>query len=177
MRRAIGVHQGREARQFDCVDADAGVFHAGEDAGQGQLDVFVEGAQVAAVDFGPKSLVEFVDEEGAFIGAGSGAQVEAALDQGFERAGGRVGIEQKRVERNVVAEAGGLDAPLDEIAASGISDRRRLWEARGLRDAAEFCEARGGQAAGFARGGRPGRIRHRSDERRRRAGAGGDAPR
>src|ERR1019366_2220446 len=59
-----GLHEFGEACEFGGIDANAGLLHAGQDGGQGEVELFVDFEEAAALDFGAQAFIELVDEAG-----------------------------------------------------------------------------------------------------------------
>lgn len=92
----FGVHPFGKAGELGGFDADAGLFHPGEDGGEGDVDFVVDAAEIA-LDVGTESGGE--QGESAF---GFGRLFEIAGHQGVESAGAGVGEDEEGVEEDVL---------------------------------------------------------------------------
>ena len=88
-----------------------------------------------------------MDEEGALVSAGSGAELQSAFDEGVESAAAGIGIEEEGVKRGIFGEADGVNTAAQEFTQRGFNVGGDFGAGGSFEPGLEFREAGEGQTA------------------------------
>ncbi len=78
---------------------------------------------------------------GALVRAGSGTQIETALDHRFERTTARIGVEKEGAERHIVLEAACMNLSFSKVSVSDFRSLEAFGKLRVLQCGPQFIDA------------------------------------